>query len=99
MRPGSLSPPAERTAVERNPSQTRSRTMAFIKTIFTSLLLSLVLAGSALAGARININSADVETIDPILFIAGPTHAGAALKSDLEGKRLSLTVNTRCQHN
>src|SRR3546814_20593080 len=44
----------------------RSRTMAFIKTIFTSLLLSLVLAGGALAGERININTADVDTIDQI---------------------------------
>src|SRR3546814_18445263 len=72
MRPGRLSPPAERTAGERNPSQTRSRTMAFIKTIFTSLLLSLVLAGGALAGERININTADVDTIDRVLVNVGP---------------------------
>src|SRR3546814_8674816 len=77
MRPGRLSPPAERTAGERNPSQTRSRTMAFIKTIFTSLLLSLVLAGGALAGERININTADVDTIDRVLVNVGPAKAEA----------------------
>src|SRR3546814_12735256 len=75
MRPGRLSPPAERTAGERNPSQTRSRTMAFIKTIFTSLLLSLVLAGRALAGERININTADVDTIHRVLVNVGPAKA------------------------
>src|SRR3546814_203825 len=55
----------------------RSRTMAFIKTIFTSLLLSLVLAGGALAGERININTADVDTIDRVLVNVGPAKAEA----------------------
>src|SRR3546814_20492036 len=77
MRPGRLSPPAERTAGERNPSQTRSRTMPFIKTIFNSLLLSLVLAGGALAGERININTPDVDTIDRVLVNVGPAKSTA----------------------
>src|SRR3546814_8788953 len=51
--------------------------MAFIKTIFTSLLLSLVLAGGALAGERININTADVDTIDRVLVNVGPAKAAA----------------------
>src|SRR3546814_19779086 len=51
--------------------------MAFIKTIFTSLLLSLVLAGGALAGERININTADVDTIDRVLVNVGPAKAEA----------------------
>src|SRR3546814_1990655 len=53
------------------------RTMSFIKTIFTSLLLSLVLAGGALAGERININTADVDTIDRVLVNVGPAKAEA----------------------
>src|SRR3546814_18252828 len=77
MRPGRLSPPAERTAGERNPSQTKSRTMAFLKTIFTSLLLSLVLAGGALAAERININTAHVDTIHRVLVNVRPPHAQA----------------------
>ena len=51
--------------------------MASIKTIFTSLLLSLVLAGGALAGERININTADVDTIDRVLLNVGPAKAEA----------------------
>ena len=51
--------------------------MASIKTILTSLLLSLVLAGGALAGERININTADVDTIDRVLVNVGPAKAEA----------------------
>ncbi|MFC3716976.1 ComEA family DNA-binding protein [Luteimonas soli] len=51
--------------------------MTSIKTILTSLLLSLVLAGGALAGERININTADVDTIDRALVNVGPAKAEA----------------------
>src|SRR3546814_18128720 len=51
--------------------------MAFIKTIFTSLRLSLVLAGGALDGERININTADVDTIDRVMVNVGPAKAEA----------------------
>ena len=51
--------------------------MTSIKTIFTSLLLSLLLAGGAFAGERININTADVATIDRVLVNVGPSKAEA----------------------
>ena len=51
--------------------------MTSIKTILTSLLLSLVLAGGALAAERININTADVDTIDRVMVNVGPSKAEA----------------------
>jgi competence protein ComEA len=51
--------------------------MTSIKTIFASLLLSLLLAGGALAGERININTADAGTIDRVLVNVGPSKAEA----------------------
>ena len=51
--------------------------MAFIRTIFASLLFSLALAGGALAGERININTADADTIDRVLVNIGPAKAEA----------------------
>ena len=51
--------------------------MTSIRTIFASLLLSLLLAGGALAGERININTADVATIDRVLVNVGPSKAEA----------------------
>ena len=51
--------------------------MKSLTTLFSSLLLSLVLAGSALAGETVNINTADVATIDRVLINVGPTKAQA----------------------
>ncbi len=51
--------------------------MTSIKTLLVSLFLSLLLAGSALAGERININTADVDTIDRVLVNIGPAKAQA----------------------
>lgn len=51
--------------------------MTSIKTVFASLLLSLLLAGGALAGERININTADADTIDRVLVNIGPAKARA----------------------
>ena len=51
--------------------------MKSLTTLFSSLLLSLVLAGSALAGETVNINTADAATIDRVLVNVGPTKAQA----------------------
>jgi len=51
--------------------------MTSIKTLLASLLLSLLLTGAALAGERININTADVDTIDRVLVNIGPSKAQA----------------------
>ena len=51
--------------------------MKSLTTIFSSLILSLVLAGSALAGETVNINTADAATIDRVLVNVGPTKAQA----------------------
>lgn len=51
--------------------------MKSLTNLFSSLLLSLVLAGSALAGETVNINTADVATIDRVLVNVGPTKAQA----------------------
>ena len=51
--------------------------MKSLTTLFSSLILSLVLAGSALAGETVNINTADVATIDRVLINVGPTKAQA----------------------
>ena len=52
-------------------------TMKSLTTLFSSLILSLVLAGSALAGETVNINTADAATIDRVLVNVGPTKAQA----------------------
>jgi competence protein ComEA len=51
--------------------------MTSIRTIVASLLLSLLLAGSAFAAERININTADAATIDRVLVNVGPAKAEA----------------------
>ncbi len=51
--------------------------MKSLTTLFSSLILSLVLAGSALAGETVNINTADAATIDRVLVNVGPTKAQA----------------------
>ncbi len=51
--------------------------MKSLTTLFSSLILSLVLAGAALAGETVNINTADVGTIDRVLVNVGPAKAQA----------------------
>ena len=51
--------------------------MKFLTTLFSSLLLSLALAGAAIAGESVNINTADAATIDRVLVNVGPTKAEA----------------------
>lgn len=42
-----------------------------------SLILSLLIAGTALAGEKVNINTADAATIDRVLVNIGPAKAEA----------------------
>ena len=51
--------------------------MKTFKTLFTSLILSLALAGAAIAGETVNINTADAATIDRVLLNVGPAKAQA----------------------
>ncbi|MDQ3160191.1 MAG: helix-hairpin-helix domain-containing protein [Pseudomonadota bacterium] len=51
--------------------------MKSLTTLFSSLILSLVIAGSALAGETVNINTADAATMDRVLLNVGPTKAQA----------------------
>ena len=51
--------------------------MKFLTTLFSSLLLSLALAGAAFAGESVNINTADAATIDRVLLNVGPAKAQA----------------------
>ena len=51
--------------------------MNIVKTLFASLLLSLLLAGSALAGDKVNINTADAAALDRVLLNVGPSKAEA----------------------
>ena len=51
--------------------------MTAIKTVFSSLLLSLALAGSAFAADKVNVNTADSATIDRVLVNIGPAKANA----------------------
>ena len=53
--------------------------MKSLTTLFSSLILSLVLAGTALAGETVNINTADAATIDRVLVNVGPAKAEAIL--------------------
>jgi len=53
----------------------RSTTM--IKTTLTTFALSLLLAGSAFAADRVNINTADAATIDRVLLNVGASKAEA----------------------
>ena len=46
-------------------------------TVFKSLALSLLLAGSAFAAEKVNINSADAATLDRVLVNIGPSKAEA----------------------
>ena len=51
--------------------------MKSLTTLFSSLILSLALAGAAIAGETVNINTADAATIDRVLVNVGPTKAEA----------------------
>lgn len=51
--------------------------MKTFKTLFSSLILSLALAGTAIAGETVNINTADAATIDRVLVNVGPAKADA----------------------
>lgn len=51
--------------------------MNTLKTLFSSLILSLALAGAAIAGETVNINTADAATIDRVLVNVGPAKADA----------------------
>ena len=51
--------------------------MKSLTTLFSSLILSLALAGAALAGETVNINTADAATIDRVLVNVGPAKAQA----------------------
>jgi competence protein ComEA len=70
---------AARVSGVRTPPQCQTPEIAMksLTTLFSSLLLSLVLAGSALAGETVNINTADAATIDRVLINVGPTKAQA----------------------
>jgi len=51
--------------------------MKSLSTLFSTLVLSLALAGTALAGETVNINTADAATIDRVLANVGPSKAQA----------------------
>jgi competence protein ComEA len=51
--------------------------MTSLKAIFASLLLSLVLAGTAFASEKVNINTADAATLDRVLLNVGLSKAEA----------------------
>lgn len=51
--------------------------MKSFRTILASLLLSLMLAGGALAAERVNINTADAATLDRVLLNVGASKAEA----------------------
>lgn len=51
--------------------------MKSIRTALSSLALSLLLAGTALAAEKVNINTADAATIDRVLLNIGPSKAQA----------------------
>ncbi len=51
--------------------------MTSFKTLFSTLALSLALAGSAFAAEKVNINTADAATLDRVLVNVGPAKAQA----------------------
>ena len=54
--------------------------MKSLKTLFSSLVLSLLLAGAAIAGETVNINTADAATLDRVLVNVGPAKAQAIVE-------------------
>lgn len=51
--------------------------MKSLSTLFSSLILFIALAGAAVAGEIVNINTADAATIDRVLVNVGPAKAQA----------------------
>ena len=51
--------------------------MKSLNALLQSLVLSLLLAGPALAAEKVNINTADAATIDRVLLNVGPSKAEA----------------------
>ena len=51
--------------------------MKSLKTLFSSLVLSVLLAGAAIAAETVNINTADAATLDRVLVNVGPAKAQA----------------------
>ena len=51
--------------------------MNAFRTVFASLLLSLLLLGGAAASDKVNINTADAETLARVLVNVGPSKAQA----------------------
>ena len=51
--------------------------MIHVKSVLAPLLLSLLVAGGAVASDRVNINTADAETIDRVLVNIGASKAEA----------------------
>ena len=51
--------------------------MKSFNALLQSLVLSLVLMGSALAAEKVNVNTADAATIDRVLLNVGPAKAEA----------------------
>ena len=54
--------------------------MKFLNTLLSTLVLSLALAGAAIAGETVNINSADAATLDRVLVNIGPSKAQAIVE-------------------
>ena len=52
----------------------------FLNTLLSTLVLSLALAGAAIAGETVNINSADAATLDRVLVNIGPSKAQAIVE-------------------
>ena len=51
--------------------------MNMIRNLLAALLLSLMMAGTALAAEKVNINTADAATLDRVLVNVGPSKAEA----------------------
>ena len=54
--------------------------MKFLSTLLSTLVLSLALAGAAIAGETVNINTADAATLDRVLVNIGPSKAQAIVE-------------------
>jgi competence protein ComEA len=73
---GNLCPP-DRTGAIADTDHSKEPAMKSLTTLFPSLILSLALAGAAIAGETVNINTADAATIDRVLVNVGPSKAQA----------------------
>src|SRR5690606_1323724 len=72
------SPAGNVRSAERKPNHRPRKTgMNTIRNLLAALLLSLMLAGTALAAEKVNINTADAATLDRVLVNVGPSKAEA----------------------